>query len=345
MDIKQALDRVVNHIDLDRDAMREVMRAVMTGGCTDAQIGALLTGLRMKGESIDEITAAAEVMRELATPVDVDVEPLVDIVGTGGDGASLFNISSASAFVVAAAGGHVAKHGNRGVSSASGSADALEHLGIKLGMPAAMVARGIRELRVGFMFAPAHHGAMRHAIGPRRELGMRTLFNILGPLTNPAGVRRLLVGTFSKALCRPMAEVLAQLGARHVMVVHAEDGLDEFSLATRTHAVELREGAIAERSYSPEELGVQSQSLIGLEVGSGAESAALIRDALGKRRGPHAAKAADIIALNAGAAIYVSGITDSVRRGVELAHDMIHTGLALERIEALASFCACLESE
>ena len=194
----------------------------MTGGCTDAQIGALLMGLRMKGESIDEITAAAEVMRELAIPVDVDVEPLVDIVGTGGDGASLFNISSASAFVVAAAGGHVAKHGNRGVSSASGSADALEHLGVKLGMPAAMVARGIRELRVGFMFAPAHHGAMRHAIGPRRELGMRTLFNILGPLTNPAGARRLLVGTFSRACAGRWREVLAQLGARHVLVVHAE---------------------------------------------------------------------------------------------------------------------------
>jgi len=345
MDIRAALDRVVNHIDLDREEMRAVMREVMTGSCTGAQIGALLMGLRMKGESIDEITAAAEVMRELATPVIVDAEPLIDIVGTGGDGASLFNISSASAFVVAAAGGYVAKHGNRGVSSASGSADALEHLGVKLGLPAGQVARGIRELRVGFMFAPAHHGAMRHAIGPRRELGLRTIFNILGPLTNPAGARRLLVGTFTRALCRPMAEVLRQLGAQHVLVVHAEDGLDEFSLATRTHAVELRDGEIVELAYTPEELGVQSQSLIGLEVRSGAESAALIRDALGKRRGPHAAKAADIVALNAGAAIYVGGITDSVRRGVELAHDMIHSGLALERIEALAHFCACLESE
>lgn len=344
MDIRTALDRVVNHIDLNRDEMRAVMREVMTGACTGAQIGALLMGLRMKGESIDEITAAAEVMRELATPVHVGVEPLIDIVGTGGDGASLFNISSASAFVVAAAGGYVAKHGNRGVSSASGSADALEHLGVKLGLPAEQVARGIRELRVGFMFAPAHHGAMRHAIGPRRELGLRTIFNILGPLTNPAGARRLLVGTFSRALCRPMAEVLQQLGAVHVMVVHAEDGLDEFSLATRTHAVELRDGEISERVYSPEELGVQSQSLIGLEVRSGAESAALIRDALGKRRGAHAAKAADIVALNAGAAIYVGGITESPRRGVELAQDMIHSGLALERIEALTGFCACLEN-
>ncbi|MBK7171183.1 MAG: anthranilate phosphoribosyltransferase [Gammaproteobacteria bacterium] len=344
MDIRQALERIVAHIDLERAEMREVMHDVMSGGCTDAQIGALLLGLRMKGESIDEITAAAEVMRELATPVVVDVEPLVDVVGTGGDGANLFNISTAAAFVVAAAGAHVAKHGNRGGSSASGSADVLEHLGVKIGLPAAVVARGIRELRVGFMFAPAHHGAMRHAIGPRRELGLRTLFNILGPLTNPAAARRMLVGTFSRELCRPMARVLGELGAEHVLVVHAEDGLDEISLATRTHVVELRGGVISEQTVTPEQLGIASQSLIGLEVGSAAESAALIRDALGKRRGAHAAKAADIIALNAGAAIYVSGVATSMRAGVAVAHDLIYAGLALERIEALASFCECLEA-
>ena len=344
MDIRQALERIVAHIDLERAEMREVMHDVMSGGCTDAQIGALLLGLRMKGESIDEITAAAEVMRELATPVVVDVEPLVDVVGTGGDGANLFNISTAAAFVVAAAGAHVAKHGNRGVSSASGSADVLEHLGVKIGLPAAVVARGIRELRVGFMFAPAHHGAMRHAIGPRRELGLRTLFNILGPLTNPAAARRMLVGTFSRELCRPMARVLGELGAEHVLVVHAEDGLDEISLATRTHVVELRGDVISEQTVTPEQLGIASQSLIGLEVGSAVESAALIRDALGKRRGAHAAKAADIIALNAGAAIYVSGVATSMRAGVAVAHDLIYAGLALERIEALASFCECLEA-
>ena len=345
MDIRTALERVVERIDLEREEMRSVMQTVMTGGCTDAQIGALLAALRMKGESIDEITAAAEVMRELAVPVEVGVAPLVDIVGTGGDGSSLFIVSSGAAFEVAAAGGHVAKHGNRGVSSSSGSADALEHLGVKLGLAPAVVARGIRELGIGFMFAPAHHGAMRHAVGPRRELGLRTLFNILGPLTNPAGARRLLVGTFSRALCRPMAEVLQQLGAEHVLVVHADDGLDEISLATRTHAVELREGTLAEHGWSPEDLGIASQSLIGLEVGSGAESAALIRDALGRRQGPHAAKAADLIALNAGAAIHLCGITDTVARGVALAQDIIHSGLALERIEALAGFCSCLDEE
>lgn len=344
MDIREALDRVVNRIDLSREEMRAVMHAIMTGQCSEAQIGGFLVGLRMKGESIDEITAAAEVMRELVTPVTVDVEPLVDVVGTGGDGANLFNISTAAAFVVAAAGGYVAKHGNRGVSSASGSADVLEQLGIRIGLPADQVARGIRELRIGFMFAPAHHGAMKHAIGARRELGLRTLFNILGPLTNPAGARRLLIGTFNLNLCRPMAEVLMRLGARHAVVVHAEDGLDEISLATRTHVVEMKDGELREYTLTPEQLGVESQSLIGLEVRSAAESAALIRAALGKRQLPHAEKAADIIALNAGVGIYVCGLTDSMRAGVEMARDMIHSGLARERIEALASFCECLQA-
>ncbi len=341
--IREALDRIVQRIDLERAEMRDVMRAIMSGQCTDAQIGAFLLGLRMKGESIDEITAAAEVMRELATPVALEVAPLVDVVGTGGDGANLFNVSTAAAFVVAAAGGHVAKHGNRGVSSSSGSADVLEQLGVRIGVPSDAVARGVRELGIGFMFAPAHHGAMRHAVGVRRELGLRTLFNILGPLTNPAGAKRALIGVFTAHLCRPMAEVLARLGAERVMVVHAEDGLDEISLATRTHVVELREGAISEYTLTPEELGVASQSLIGLDVASAAASAELIRDALGKRRGPQAAKAADMIALNAGAAIYLAGIAASPREGVAMASDIIHAGLALERIEALASFTACLE--
>jgi anthranilate phosphoribosyltransferase len=343
LDIREALERVVVRIDLEREEMRDVMRAIMSGQCTPAQIGGFLVGLRMKGESIDEITAAAEVMRELATPVTVDVAPLVDVVGTGGDGANLFNVSTAAAFVVSAAGGYVAKHGNRGVSSASGSADVLEQLGVRLGVPADAVARGVRELGIGFMFAPAHHGAMRHAVGVRRELGLRTLFNILGPLTNPAGARRLLVGVFTARLCRPMAEVLGRLGAERVMVVHAEDGLDEISLATRTHVVELADGAIREYTLTPEDLGITSQSLIGLEVASAAQSAALIRDALGKRRGPQAAKAADMIALNAGPAIYLAGIAASPRDGVAMANDIIHTGLAAERIDALASFTACLE--
>lgn len=219
MDMKEALNRIASNLDLSREEMKDVMRIVMKGEATDAQIGAFLMGLRLKSETIDEITGATEVMRELATKVTVKAEPLVDIVGTGGDGANLFNVSSAASFVVAAAGGFVAKHGNRAVSSKSGSADLLEKLGINLGMKPEEVARCVEEIGVGFMFAPAHHGAMKHAIGPRKELGCRTIFNILGPMTNPAGVKRQLVGVFNRELCRPMAEVLHRLGAEHIMVV------------------------------------------------------------------------------------------------------------------------------
>ena len=325
--------------------MRAVMQDVMTGKCTESQIGGFLVALRMKSESIEEITAAVEVMRGLVTPVKVDIEPLVDIVGTGGDGANIFNVSTASAFVAAAAGAYVAKHGNRGVSSSSGSADVLESLGVGVGLPVPDVERSIRDMGLGFMFAPSHHSAMKHAIGARRELAMRTIFNILGPMTNPAGARRMLVGTFSQALCRPMAEVLQKLGSEHVMVVHAEDGLDEISLATQTHVVEANAEGISEYRVSPEQVGLQSQSLIGLEVDSPQASAALIKDALGKRRGQNAEKAADMIALNAGAGLYVSGIADSIAQGVELARDMILSGLALEKIESLAAFTAVLQQK
>lgn len=263
MDIKEALARVVEQIDLSRDEMVEVMRQVMSGQCSESQIAGFLVALRMKSESIDEITGAAEVMRELATPVKAKSAPLVDIVGTGGDGANLFNVSSASAFVAAACGVHVAKHGNRGVSSSSGSADLLEQAGIKLSLGAEPVARCIDEVGVGFMFAPGYHGAMKHAIGARRALGIRTLFNILGPMTNPAGAKRLVIGVFSERLCRPMAQVMQQLGAEHILVVHAEDGLDEISLATHTHVAELKAGQISEYRISPEELGIDSQGWWG----------------------------------------------------------------------------------
>jgi anthranilate phosphoribosyltransferase len=320
------------------------MRTVMTGGATDAQIGALLLGLRAKGETIGEIAAAARVMRELATPVTVPGSfDLVDLVGTGGDGANLFNVSTAASFVAAAAGARVAKHGNRGVSSSSGSADVLESMGVRVGLAPEQVARAVRELGIGFMFAPTHHGAMRYAIGPRRELGMRTVFNVLGPMTNPAGVRRQLIGTFDPALCRPMAEVLRNLGSEHVVVVHAEDGLDELSLAAPSRVAELRGGEVTEYRLTPEELGLERQELDGLSVASADESAALIRDALGKRRQERARKAADMIALNAGLACYVAGLADSPRQGVALAQDLVLSGQALEKIDALAAFCACLD--
>lgn len=344
MDIREALARVVEHIDLDFEAMRAVMNQIMTGGATDAQIGAFLVALRMKSESLDEITAAAQVMRELATPVAIgDLPYVVDIVGTGGDGANLFNVSSASSFVAAAAGCHVAKHGNRSVSSKSGAADLLEAAGVRLDLSPEEVARCIREVRVGFMFAPAHHGAMKHAIGPRRELGLRTLFNILGPMTNPAGVRRQVVGVFSDKLCRPMAEVLGRLGAEHIMVVHGLDGLDEISLASKTHVAEFRDGAVREYVITPEAVGVSSASLVGLDVTDPAASLALIRDAFGKRQGEHAGKAADMIALNAGAAIYVAGVTASLKDGVRMAEDLIHNGEAAERMRELARFTEMLK--
>lgn len=338
MDIKEALARVVEHIDLNRDEMVEVMRQVMTGQCSESQIAAFLVALRMKSESIDEITGAAQVMRELATPVTPAQGPLVDIVGTGGDGANLFNVSSSSAFVAAACGVYVAKHGNRGVSSSSGSADLLEQAGINLDLGAEQVARCIDEVGVGFMFAPGYHGAMKHAIGARRALGIRTLFNILGPMTNPAGAKRLVIGVFSQKLCRPMAEVMQQLGAEHIMVVHAEDGLDEISLASFTHVAELKAGAITEYKVTPEELGVDSQSLIGLIVESPAQSLALIRQALSNDSAGVAQKAIAMIALNAGAAIYLSGQAASHKEGVQQALNAIRSGAALKKMEQLAAF-------
>ncbi|MBL7250360.1 anthranilate phosphoribosyltransferase [Alloalcanivorax sp. C16-2] len=346
MNIKEALATVVDHIDLTIEQMQDVMREIMTGGATDAQIGGFLVGLRMKSESLDEITGAAMVMRELVTPVEVENRRhLVDIVGTGGDGANLFNVSSASAFVAAAAGCRVAKHGGRSVSSRSGSADLLEAAGIRLDLSPAEIARCIDGVGVGFMFAPAHHGAMKYAIGPRKELGMRTLFNILGPMTNPAGVRRLVVGVFSDKLCRPMAEVLGRLGAEHVMVVHGLDGLDEISLAARTQVAEFKNGAVETYTLTPEDVGMESDSLVGLDVTDPQASLALIRDAFGKRKGEHAAKAADMIALNAGAAIYVAGVTRTLEEGVRMAEDLVHNGEAAERMRELAQFTFALKEE
>lgn len=338
MDMQRAIANAVDRIDLSTEDMQEVMRLIMTGRATEAQIGGFLVALRMKGESIDEITGAAQVMRDLSQKVIVDGPHLVDTCGTGGDGANLFNVSTASAFVVAAAGGRVAKHGNRSVSSSTGSADVLEAAGVYLGLNADQVGRCIAELGVGFMFAPAHHGAMKYAIGPRKEMAIRTIFNMLGPMTNPAGVRRQIIGVFNQALCRPMAEVLKRLGSEHVMVVHAEDGLDEISLARPTHVAELKAGEITEFQIKPEDFNLASQSLIGLEVDNAEQSLALIKAALGKEQHETAQKARQIIILNAGAAIYVSGLADSLQAGVSMAEDAIGSGLALAKLNELASF-------
>ncbi|MGL4317900.1 MAG: anthranilate phosphoribosyltransferase [Pseudomonas sp.] len=345
MDIKEALNRVVNQLDLNTAEMQDVMREIMTGQCTDAQVGAFLMGMRMKSETIDEIVGAAQVMRELASPVQINAERLVDTCGTGGDGMNIFNVSTAAAFVVAAAGGRVAKHGNRAVSGKSGSADLLEAAGVYLNLTPEQVARCVEGVGVGFMFAPAHHGAMKHAIGPRRELALRTLFNMLGPMTNPAGVRHQVLGVFSQALCRPLAEVLQRLGSKHVLVVHAQDGLDEISLAAPTYIAELKDGVVSEYRVQPEDFGIKSQSLIGLTVNGAADSLALIRDALGKRKTENGQKAADMIVLNAGAALYAADHATSLKEGVHLAQDALHTGLAWEKLDELVSFTAVFKQE
>ncbi|UUY08957.1 anthranilate phosphoribosyltransferase [Pseudomonas sp. J452] len=345
MDIKEALNRVVNQLDLNTAEMQDVMREIMTGQCTDAQVGAFLMGMRMKSETIDEIVGAAQVMRELASPVKINAERLVDTCGTGGDGMNIFNVSTAAAFVVAAAGGRVAKHGNRAVSGKSGSADLLEAAGVYLNLKPEQVARCVESVGVGFMFAPAHHGAMKHAIGPRRELALRTIFNMLGPMTNPAGVKHQVLGVFSQALCRPLAEVLQRLGSQHVLVVHAQDGLDEVSLAAPTYVAELKDGVVSEYRVQPEDFGIKSQSLIGLTVNDAAESLALIRDALGKRKTENGQKAADMIVLNAGAALYAADHATSFREGVQLAQDALHTGLAWEKLDELVSFTAVFKQE
>ncbi|MFT6389003.1 MAG: anthranilate phosphoribosyltransferase [Cellvibrionaceae bacterium] len=341
MNIQEALTVVVSGNDLSRPDMASVMMQIMTGAATPAQIGGFLVALRMKGEAVAEITGAAQVMRELVTPVVIQADHLVDTCGTGGDGANLFNVSTASAFVVAACGGKVAKHGNRSVSSSTGSADVLEAAGVYLNLKPEQVARCIEEVGVGFMFAPAHHSAMKYAIGPRKELAMRTIFNMLGPMTNPAGVKRQVIGVFDQALCRPMAEVLQKLGSEHVLIVHATDGLDELSVACPSHVAELKQGEIKEYLIKPEDVGLHTQSLVGLSVETAEESLALINEALGKRTTPEAQKAADMIAFNAGAAVYVSGIASSLKEGVQMAEDAIGSGLAKAKIQELASFTDC----
>ncbi|MEI2555834.1 anthranilate phosphoribosyltransferase [Acinetobacter pittii] len=344
MNIQQALNHITKNIHLTQPQMEDIMRSIMQGEATEAQIGALMMGLRMKGESIDEITAAARVMREFAIKIDVsDIKHLVDIVGTGGDGQNLFNVSTASSFVIAAAGATIAKHGNRGVSSKSGSSDLLEQAGINLDLDMQQTERCIREMGVGFLFAPNHHKAMKYAVGPRRELGVRSIFNLLGPLTNPAGVKRFVIGVFSDELCRPIAEVMKQLGAEHVMVVHSRDGLDEISLAAPTAIAELKDGEITEWTLNPEDVRIESQTLNGLVVADAAASLKLIKDALGKNKSDIGEKAANMIALNAGAGIYVAGITKTYPQAVTFAQDIIYGGQALEKMSVLAEFTKTLK--
>ncbi|MDH5738588.1 MAG: anthranilate phosphoribosyltransferase [Gammaproteobacteria bacterium] len=338
MDMPKAIDKVITGKNLSQEEMRDVMRMIMTGQATDAQIGGFLVGLRLKGETVDEIVAAASVMRELATRVDTKGLNIVDTCGTGGSGSNKFNVSTAAAFVTAAAGVKVAKHGNRGASSKSGSADLLEKAGANIMLSPEEVARCIVDIGVGFMFAASHHAAMKHAINARKEMVVRTIFNLLGPLTNPAGARRQVLGIFDRKWLRPLAEVLKQMGSEHVLVVHSRDGLDEISIADKTDVVELKDGVIREYTIGPEDFGMQVSSLRPLVVTNPEESLVLVRAALS---GENQA-AADMVILNAGAAIYAGGASRNLEQGIEMARDAVSSGMAAEKMKDFVEYTSQL---
>lgn len=329
---KQALERVIEHREIFRDEMTALMRQIMTGEVSPTLIAAILIGLRVKKETVGEIAAAAMVMRELSMKVPVDnTQTLVDTCGTGGDGAHTFNISTASMFVAAAAGARVAKHGGRASSSQSGSADVLEALGVNLNLTPAQVSTCIEQVGVGFMFAPNHHSAMKHAAPVRRELGVRTMFNILGPLTNPAGAANQVMGVFHADLVGILARVLKELGSRNVMVVHGRDGLDELSISGDTFVGELRDGEVKEYTVHPSDFGLAVHALDTLRVADVQASRAMLLAALDGTLPP----ARDIVLLNAGASLYVSGVADSLRDGVDRAREAIESGAALQRLDKL----------
>ena len=334
MQIQQALQKLLNKQNLTADEMRAVMRQIMSGNATDAQIAGFLIALRCKGETIDEIAAAAEVMRELASKVEVTGDHIIDTCGTGGDGANTFNISTTCAFVVAAAGGRVAKHGNRSVSSNCGSADVLEAAGINLDLSAEQVAECVNKIGVGFLFAPKHHGAMKYTVGPRREMGVRTLFNLLGPLSNPAGAPNQLIGVFSQAWLEPLAEALKKLGSQHVLVVSADDGLDEISIASPTAIAELKNGIVTAYRITPEQFGFKRASLAELAITDARSSLQVVKSVLDNQAGP----ARDIVCLNAGAAIYAAGIADSLATGIIKAQELIASGAARAKLDALVAY-------
>ena len=327
---QEALQRTIEHREIFHDEMLHLMRQIMAGEVSPVMVSAILTGLRVKKETIGEITAAAKVMRELATPVQVPYDRhFVDVVGTGGDAAHSFNISTASIFVVAAAGGKVAKHGGRSVSSSSGSADVLEALGANIMLNPQQVAECIEQTGIGFMFAPNHHSAMKNVAPVRREMGVRTLFNILGPLTNPAGAPNTLMGVFHPDLVGIQVRVMRELGAEHVLVVHGKDGLDEISLGATTLVGELKDGVIREYEVHPEDFGLQMLSLRNLKVSTAAESKAMLLGALENKAGG----AREIVCLNAGAALYAANVVESIGAGIVRAREAIASGAARAKVD------------
>ncbi|MEY3980771.1 MAG: anthranilate phosphoribosyltransferase [Pseudomonadota bacterium] len=336
---QQALLRCIEHREIFHDEMLALFRQIMGGEMSPVMIAALTMGLRVKKETIGEIAAAAQVMREFAAKVEVaNPDNLVDIVGTGGDGAHTFNISTASMFVAAAAGARVAKHGGRSVSSASGSADALEALGVNINLKPSQVAQTIAEIGIGFMFAPNHHAAMKHAAPVRKELGVRTIFNILGPLTNPAGAPNIMMGVFHPDLVGIQARVLQQLGAKHAVVVWARDNMDEVSLGAATMVGELVDGEIREYEIHPEDFGLQMSASRNLKVANAAESVAKILEALDNQAGP----ARDIVLLNTGTALYAAGVASSIGDGVDRAREALASGAARAKLEQFAKLTQSL---
>jgi anthranilate phosphoribosyltransferase len=331
MTIQDAVAKLIEGQDLSRDETVAVMNQIMSGEATDAQIGGFLVSLRLKGETVDEVSGAAEVMRQKATPITTKHKVVVDTCGTGGDGSGTFNISTAAAFVAAGAGLCVAKHGNRAASSQCGSADVLKALGVNIEVGPEVVSRCLDKVGIGFLFAVALHGAMKYAIGPRRELGIRTVFNMLGPLTNPAGAKRQVIGVYSPALTEQMAQVLGNLGTERAFVVHGLDGLDEITLAGPTRVSELRDGNVSTSEVTPEALGVDQAPAEALKGGDPETNAGIVREVLSGTAGPRL----DVVLLNAGAAIAAGGLSEDIAGGVKVAREAVASGKAMEKLERL----------
>ena len=334
MDIQSAISQVSARRNLTREDMSEIILEILEGKVTDAQIGAFLIALSMKGETVDEVLGAVGVMRDLSTKVEIDEPNLIDTCGTGGTGIGIFNVSTTSALVASSCGAKIAKHGNRSATRKSGSADLLEQAGVSLSLTPEQVASCIKEIGLGFMFAQAHHSAMRHVVGPRKEIGQKSIFNVLGPLTNPASAKRQVLGVYDKKWMTPIAEVLDELGSEHLLIVHSRDGLDEISLASPTYVTEMRDGKISEYEVSPEDFNFETDTLEGLQVNSPQESLDLAKLAL---QGEHK-KASSMICMTAGAALYVSDIANSLESGVELAKRSVESGEGLKKLNQLVEF-------
>ena len=338
MNIQEGIKTIMTGQDLTREEISSVMNQILRGSVSEVQIGAFLVSLCIKGESVDEVIGSAEVMRELSSKVSVDKEYLVDTCGTGGVGSGIFNVSTTAAFVASSCGAKVAKHGNRSATRKSGSADLLEAAGVAINLTPYQVKKCIEEVGIGFMFAPAHHDAMKHAIGPRKELGIKTIFNLLGPLTNPAGALNQVLGVFDMKWVKPIAEVLKGLGSNNVLVCHSEDGLDEISTSAPTKVAELRNGKIEEYSISPSDFGLKVLSINELKVDSPEESLKLAKKAL---NGENEA-ASQMVAMTSGAALYVAGLVKELKEGVELSLESIAKGRGLEKLEHLSTFSQSL---